>query len=103
MFEKPPGGFRSSQESQVLLKREKHWEKKFKTMEDCLQTQEGRWKQKFDQLEALFTSQLSTPATLFTSQLSAHVAPPQPEPDVHTKQPVPNVHAAPLEPNVHAT
>ena len=92
VFKKPPGDFRSSQESQVLLEREKHWEKKFKTMEDRLQIQEGWWKQIFDQLEALFTSQLSTLA-----------APPQPEPDVHTKQHMPDVHATLPEPNVHAT
>ena len=56
VFKKPPGGFRSSQESQVLLKQEKHWEKKFKTKEDRFQTHEGRWKQKFEKLEALFAS-----------------------------------------------
>ena len=47
-------------------------------LEDRFQTQEGWWKQKYDQLEALFTTQLSTLA-----------APPEPEPDVHTTQPEP--------------
>ena len=38
VFKKPPRDFKSSQESHVLLEREKHWEKKFKTMEDRFQT-----------------------------------------------------------------
>ena len=47
VFKKPPGDFKSSQESQVLLEREKHSEKKFKAMEDQFQTQESWWSQKF--------------------------------------------------------
>ena len=41
VFKKPPGGFKSSQESQVLLEKEKHWENKFKTMEDHFHTYES--------------------------------------------------------------
>ena len=62
MFKTSPGGFKSFQESQILLKREKHWEKKFKTMEDRFQTQEIWWKQKFKELETFCKRQL-TPTT----------------------------------------
>ena len=40
VFKKTPGGLKSFQESQILREREKHWENKFKTMEDHFQTQE---------------------------------------------------------------
>ena len=81
MFKKQLGDEKSFKECHELLEREKHWGKKFKAMEDHFQTQEGWWKQKFQQLEALFQGQ-STPA-----------APPPP----------PDAYATQLEPDVHAT